>query len=84
MTALSRADRSAISTWWWTVDRFSLGAIALLALAGLVLVMAAGPAAAERKAIADQFYFVFRQFLFIGPAVVLVFAASLLSPVGVR
>ena len=30
MALLSRTDRSMIANWWWTIDRWSLAAIATL------------------------------------------------------
>ena len=45
---VSRADRSQLSQWWWTVDKTLLfSAIALMA-GGLVLSLAASPAIAEK------------------------------------
>ncbi|MEM9751042.1 MAG: putative lipid II flippase FtsW [Pseudomonadota bacterium] len=80
----SRTDRSPVSAWWWTVDRGSLAAIAALALIGLIILMAAGPVAADRKGISNEFHFIVRQVVFLGPALGLAFGASLLSPLGVR
>ncbi len=48
MPMLSRADNSVLGRWWWTVDRWTLLAIATLIGFGYVLVMAASPAVAER------------------------------------
>src|SRR5690606_36128241 len=44
----SRTDRSVVGRWWRSVDRWALGALLALALAGLVLVGAASPSVAER------------------------------------
>ena len=44
----ARIDQSPIARWWWTVDRWSLGALALLIGFGTVMSMAASPAVAER------------------------------------
>ena len=48
MPASSRADNSLLGRWWWTVDRWTLGAIALLIGFGYVMMLAASPAVAER------------------------------------
>ena len=46
--AFPRSDRSALGVWWWTVDRWLLGAVALLIGLGILLSFAASPAAAAR------------------------------------
>lgn len=83
MNSFARTDKSLISRWWWTVDRWTLGAVLLLAGAGVVLTMAASPAVAERIGV-DSFYFARRQFVYVPIAVVIMLITSLLSPVGVR
>ena len=30
MPTLSRADNSVLGRWWWTVDRWTLGAVGML------------------------------------------------------
>ena len=48
MALLSRTDRSLIAQWWWTIDRWSLAAIATLIVSGVLLTLAASPAVAGR------------------------------------
>jgi cell division protein FtsW len=43
MPALSRADTSLIGRWWWSVDRITLVALAVLIFIGYVLALAATP-----------------------------------------
>jgi cell division protein FtsW len=83
MTTLTRTDTSLIGRWWWTVDRWSLGAIGIMILIGAVLTMAASPAVAERIGL-DAFYFARRQFAYIPLAVMAMLIASLLAPIGVK
>jgi len=45
---VSRAERSAVANWWWTIDRWMLAAVASLIVLGLVLTMAGSPPVAER------------------------------------
>ena len=45
----SRADRSRLAEWWFTVDHALLAAILVLMAAGLVLSLAASPAVALKK-----------------------------------
>ena len=84
MRAFGRADRSPLGEWWWTVDKLSLGVIGALMAIGFFLTLAAGPAAAERLRISQEFHFVYRQALFVTPAILTLIAASLLSPAQVR
>ena len=75
---VSRAERSAFSDWWWTVDRLLLAALAVLMLAGLVFLMAGGPPVAERLGL-STFHFVNRQVLFLIPALLIMLPVSFLS-----
>ena len=79
----SRAVRSPLSAWWWTVDRWLLAGIVSLIVLGLVLIMAASPAVAERINL-PTFHFVHRQFIYLAPALFLMGATSFLSPRHVR
>src|SRR5262249_52009143 len=83
MIAFDRTDRRPISAWLWTVDLWSLGALILLSLLGVVLSFAASPAVAEREHY-DSLHFVTRQIIFLVPALICLFGSSLLSPRGVR
>jgi cell division protein FtsW len=83
MILLGRTDTSVIGRWWWTVDRWTMAALASLVVVGALLTMAASPAVAERIG-ADHFHFVRRQLAFVPPALLVMFAASLLSPKNVR
>lgn len=84
MIALSRNDQSVIARWLWSVDRVVLSIIAAIVAVGLVVLLAAGPAAAQRLGIADSFHFPARQLLFLGPAAALMIGVSLLSPLAAR
>ncbi len=48
MIPFARTDTSLLARWWWTVDRWTLGAVVVLLALGAVLTMAASPAVAER------------------------------------
>lgn len=82
--AFSRSDRSALGVWWWTTDRWLLGAVAILIALGLLLSFAASPAAAARMNVGDPFHFALRQCVFaaVGSAVLL--GVSMLEVKGVR
>jgi cell division protein FtsW len=75
---VSRAERSALGDWWWTVDRSLLAGLAALMVSGLVFLMAGGPPVAERLGL-STFHFVNRQVLFLVPTVAILWAVSFLS-----
>jgi cell division protein FtsW len=83
MSVFARTDRSVMGRWWWTVDRWTVAAIALLIVFGAMLTMAASPAVADRLGY-DSFHFVRRQLAFLPIAVLVLIGVSLLSPTGVR
>ena len=63
MKQISRLDESLFARWWWSVDRPSLAILALIMMIGAVLIIAAGPPAAMRMRIAEEFHFPIRQFV---------------------
>jgi len=79
MRRFSRTDTSRLAEWWWTVDRWMLSMLLILIGIGLVMIFAAGPAAAGRMNISNSWHFVIRQLVFLGPALVLLLGASLLD-----
>ena len=79
----TRTDTSVIARWWWTVDRWSIAAIAALIAIGAMMTLAASPAIATRIG-TDNFHFVRRHFAFLPLAVCTIFFISLLSPRNIR
>lgn len=79
----ARTDTSILGRWWWTVDRWLLATVFLLVIVGMILLMAAGPAAADRIH-ADPFMFVRKQFFTMPFALALMLGVSMLSPLAVR
>ena len=80
---ISRANRSPLTEWWWTVDRVLLGLAVLLLLTGLVLSFAASPPVAERIGL-EPMHFVLRHALFVPLAAAVMIGCSFLSPRQVR
>ena len=80
---ISRADRSPLSDWLWTIDRWLLGALGLLMVCGLVFGMAGSPPVAERLHL-PTFYFVNHQAMYLVPAIAVLIGASFMSPRQVR
>lgn len=83
MSTLARTDTSLVGRWWWTVDRWTLSAVALLAVIGAVLTLAASPAVADRIGL-DTFYFARRQVVYLGIGLISMLLISFLTPKGVR
>ena len=76
---VSRAERTPLAEWWWTVDKLTLGALAALIMAGVVLSLAASPPVAARLGL-DAFYFVNRHVMYLVPTVAVLLATSFLTP----
>jgi len=83
MATLARTDTSLVGYWWWTIDRWNMGAVAILAMLGALLTLAASPAIAERLNL-DTFYFARRQIVFLALGLSAMIAISFLSLRGVR
>jgi cell division protein FtsW len=79
----ARIDQSPVARWWWTVDRWTLGALMALIAIGAVLSMAASPAVAVRIGY-DPLHFVKRHLAAVPIAVAIMFLVSLLPPRRVR
>jgi cell division protein FtsW len=84
MMTFSRTDQSIVGRWWWTVDRWTLAVLAMIAGMGAILLLAASPAIATRIGIDDSMHFVKRQLLMMPPALAILIGVSLLSPIQVR
>jgi cell division protein FtsW len=85
MMSVSRADTSVLGRWWWTVDRWTLAALAALIGFGYVMMLAASPAVAERViGSASRTLLLLKQVVFLALAGGLMVSVSLLSPRAVR
>lgn len=80
---ISRANRSPISHWWWTVDRGMISLVFVLLLGGFVFSFAASPPVAERLGL-DSLHFVFRHAVFAPAAAAIMIGISFLTPRQVR
>ncbi|MEL7229118.1 MAG: putative lipid II flippase FtsW [Pseudomonadota bacterium] len=76
---MSRAKKSVISDWWWTVDKWLLGAALMLLACGFFLSLSASPSVTHRLNIDDTFYFVKRHAMFLIPALAVLIGTSLLT-----
>ncbi|HEY3145798.1 MAG TPA: putative peptidoglycan glycosyltransferase FtsW [Dongiaceae bacterium] len=83
MTNFTRADRSVVGQWWWTVDRWTLATVGALMFMGAILVLAASPAVATRIGL-DSFHMVRQHYVLLPIAFVVVVGVSMLSPRQIR
>jgi cell division protein FtsW len=83
MTTFSRMDTSVLGRWWWTIDRWTLAAIAALMAFGTILALASSPAVAVRIGV-DELHFVKRHLALLPVAVAMIVGVSLLTPLQVR
>jgi hypothetical protein len=72
---ITRADKSILSDWWFTVDRLMFFGLLLLMGTGLILSLAASPPIADKFHL-EPFYFVRRQAAMLLPAVVIMFGEA--------
>jgi len=76
---INRSDRGLLASWWFTVDKLLLSAVLLLMASGVLISMAASPPVAERIGV-DSFHFFRNQLMYLFPAMLVLFAASMLDP----
>jgi cell division protein FtsW len=86
--SFARTDRSLVAQWWWTVDRWSIAALAIIIGFGALLIMASSPAVALRIHAGglhpDDLFFVKRYFAVLPASLALMFVVSLQTPRMVR
>lgn len=80
---IARTDNSRLGRWWWTVDRWLLGAVSVLIAIGFLLITAASPAIADRLR-QPSFYFVLKHAFYLVPTLGLMIGISMLSPRSIR
>jgi len=80
---LSRAERTFVSDWWWTIDRWLIAGVATLMVFGVVLTMAGSPPVADRLGL-STFHFVHRHLVYLIPAAAVMAMVSFMTPRAVR
>lgn len=73
----ARGDKSLLGAWWWSIDRWTLAALVILMVNGVLLVSAASPSVAERINL-SPFHFVLRHLIFLVPAAGIMLMTSML------
>lgn len=82
-TVVSRTDGSIFGKWMWTVDRWLLGIILILAAFGIVMSFSSTRVNAERLGY-DTYHFVVRHAFFLAVALVVMLIVSMLRPRTIR
>lgn len=83
MSSFARTDTSILGQWWWTVDRWIMGAIGVLIVIGTLLTLAASPPVAERINM-DSYFFVKKHLMMLPLGLILLFGVSMVSPTMVK
>ncbi|HCM82967.1 MAG TPA: cell division protein FtsW, partial [Rhodospirillaceae bacterium] len=83
MLIASRADNSWLGRWWFSVDRWLLGALMILICIGFYLVAAASPAVAIRIG-APPFHFIYNHLFVQSLGIIGMIAVSTFPPKRVR
>lgn len=83
-TLTSRSRRFLLAEWWRSIDQLTLMLLLCLLCAGLVLSMAASPAASHRLGIESPFYFMLRHGVFAIVGFTGAVIVSLFQPTGAR
>ena len=82
-TTPARAGDPILPRWWRTLDRWALACVVGLFATGLLLGLAASVPLAEKNDL-PRFYYVQRQAIFGGLALLVMLVVSMLSPRQVR
>ena len=82
-TVVSRTDGSIFGKWMWTVDRWLLGIILILAAFGIVMSFSSTRVNAERLGY-DTYHFVVRHAFFLAIALVVMLIVSMQRPRTIR
>lgn len=82
-TIFSRANKSLISRWWWTIDKRLLVAVLVLIGAGIMMVSAASPAVASRIGL-NEYHFILRHLFYLVPSLGFMFGLSLVTHENIR
>lgn len=83
MSSFARTDTSILGQWWWTVDRWILGAIGALIIIGTLLTLAASPSVAERINM-DSYFFVRKHLMMLPLGVIILLGMSMATPTMVK
>lgn len=78
MSLFSRTDQSFLSEWWWTIDRYAMGAILILMVIGVAMVATASHPVAEHLGL-NSYHFLMRHLVFLVPSIALLIGFSMLG-----
>jgi cell division protein FtsW len=78
MKIFQRTDKSLLGSWWWTVDRVTLGMLMVIMVCGVALVAAASPSVAIRIE-ANPYHFIIRHLIVLVPSLLVMIGISMLN-----
>jgi cell division protein FtsW len=81
---MTRADKSVLAEWWWTIDRGALIAMFALIAIGLMLAFAASTAATGKGLVLGNFHYATKQIVFAVIAAIILGFTSMLSPRAIK
>jgi cell division protein FtsW len=81
---MTRADKSVLAEWWWTIDRVALIAMLSLIAIGLMLAFAASTAATGKGLVLGNFHYATKQIVFAVVAAIILGFTSMLSPRAIK
>ncbi len=81
---MTRADKSVLAEWWWTIDRVALIAMFALIAIGLMLAFAASAAATGKGLVLGNFHYAAKQIAFALVAAIILGFTSMLSPRAIK
>jgi cell division protein FtsW len=81
---MTRADKSVLAEWWWTIDRTALIAMFALIAIGLMLAFAASAAATGKGLVLGNFHYAAKQIAFALVAAIILGFTSMLSPRAIK
>lgn len=79
----ARPDGSVIGNWWHSVDRWTLGLVLVLFIAGMVLGLAASPPLAQKNDL-WTYHYVARHAVFAVMGIGVILVVSMMGPVTIR
>ena len=78
-TLFDRTDRSQLSQWWWTIDKWMIGCVVIFILSGIFLIQEVSPLMTIRFGGAYSSYFFERHLIFVALAIGVMIVFSFFS-----
>ena len=83
-TLFKRNDRSQLSQWWWTIDKWMIGCVVIFILSGISLIQEVSPLPADRFEKDPSSYYFDRHLIFVALSIFVMIVFSFFSPTLIR